>query len=94
MEKHLIIFTVTTVEHGKELARKICSGTMEKTMSLLLDVMLDDRFYHQLKYSRKGAPIKISSKTIMKYDLNDIKSFVKDRLPSIKGKNWRVVPSG
>lgn len=92
--KNLTISTVNIAERGRELVEKRCSGMMEKTTSLLLDVMLDDRFYRQLKYSQKGVPIKIDGKTVMKYDLNDIKSFVEDRLPSIKGKNWRVVPSG
>ena len=63
-------------------------------MSLLLDVMVDDRFYRQLKYPQKGVPIKIGGKTVMKYDLNDIQSFVEERLPSLKEKSWRVVPSG
>lgn len=66
---------------------------MEKTMSLLLDVMVDGRYYHQLKYPKRGFPTFIDGSIIEVHNLEDIKTFVEDKLPSLKGKKWSAIPT-
>ena len=62
-------------------------------MSLLLDVIVDDRFYRQLRYPKRGFPTIIDGKAIETYKVSDFKAFAEEQLPSLKGKNWSIIPS-
>lgn len=57
---------------------------------LLLDVMLGDRFYTQLSYSKRGSPDFINGALVEIHDYDDIKKFVLDRLPTLKGKDIHI----
>ena len=57
---------------------------------LLLDIMKDGRFYKQLKYTKRGIPEEIDGKILETFDDFEIKNFVEESLPSLKGKNYRI----
>ena len=57
---------------------------------LLLDIMKDDRFYKQLKYTKRGIPEEIDGKILETFDDFELKNFVEESLPSLKGKNYRI----
>lgn len=57
---------------------------------ILLDIMLDDRFLCQMDYTAPAKPLFIEGKPMNVYNLDDIKSFVYSKRPSLKGKNIRI----
>ena len=57
---------------------------------LLLDIMKDGRFYKQLKYTKRGTPEEIDGKILETFDDFELKNFVEESLPSLKGKNYRI----
>ena len=57
---------------------------------LLLDIIKDGRFYKQLKYTKRGIPEEIDGKILETFDDFELKNFVEESLPSLKGKNYRI----
>lgn len=57
---------------------------------ILLDIMEKGRFLCQLKYLAKGRMEIIDGKPIMAYDLRDIRRFVFEQRPSLKGKDINI----
>ena len=57
---------------------------------LLLDIMKDGRFYKQLKYTKRGIPEEIDGKILEIFDDFELKNFVEESLPSLKGENYRI----
>lgn len=56
----------------------------------LLDIMKDGRFYKQLKYTKRGIPEEIDGEILETFDDFELKNFVEESLPSLKGKNYRI----
>lgn len=56
----------------------------------LLDIMKDGRFYKQLKYTKRGIPEEIDGEILEVFDDFELKNFVEESLPSLKGKNYRI----
>lgn len=58
---------------------------------LLIDVMLGDRFVCQLRYLGRPFPSVVEDGVILPtYDGDDIKRFVEEKRPSLKGKGYRI----
>ena len=57
---------------------------------LLIDVMLDDRFVCQLRYQGRPFPSIVGGVIIPTYDGADIKRFVEEKRPSLKGKGYQI----
>lgn len=57
---------------------------------LLLDIMLKDRFVCQLRYMKRGTPVMIDGKIVETYDEDEIRKFIEEVRPSLKGKNYKV----
>ncbi len=57
---------------------------------VLLDVMVGGRFYKQLRYFKHGRPKMVDGKIIEVHDLDEIKAWVLERLPSIANKNYEI----
>ena len=58
---------------------------------LLIDVMLGDRFVCQLRYLGRPFPSVVEGGVILPtYDGDDIKRFVEEKRPSLKGKGYRI----
>lgn len=53
---------------------------------LLLDIMVDGRFYTQLRYNGHPFPKLIDGEVVPVYDRKDIERFVIEKRPSLKGK--------
>ena len=57
---------------------------------VLLDIMLDGRFVCQLRYSGRPFPTIVGGVILPTYDGEDIKRFVEEKRPSLKGKGYRI----
>jgi len=57
---------------------------------VLLDIMLGGRFVCQLKYTKRGLPKMIDGKIIECHDPGDLKRFVEEKRPSLKGKDYQI----
>lgn len=57
---------------------------------ILLDIMEKGRFLCQLKYSAKGRMEIIDGKLVMVHDLRDIRRFVYQQRPSLRGKDINI----
>lgn len=55
-----------------------------------LDVMLDGRFICQLRYDRNGEMRRIDGKVVEMHNEDDIKAFVEEKRPTLKGKNFNI----
>lgn len=62
-------------------------------MSILLDIMLDNRFIGQLRYPKRGFPKFVDGKWIEIYHPEDLEAFVLEKRPSLKGKNIKILPT-
>lgn len=57
---------------------------------VLLDVMVDGRFNCQLRYFGTPFPQIIDGEVVACYNDDDIKNFVYEKRPSLKGKNVQI----
>ena len=57
---------------------------------IILDIIKDGRFYKQLRYTKRGFPQMLDGKIVETHDNRDIKRFVEESLPSLKGKNYNI----
>jgi hypothetical protein len=57
---------------------------------LLLDVMLNGRFVCQLKYEGMTFHEMIDGKVVPVYDADDMKRFVYEQRPSLRGKDIKI----
>lgn len=57
---------------------------------ILLDIMLHGRFVCQLKYKGRPFPSVVGGVILPVYDGDDIKRFVEEKRPSLKGKGYRI----
>ena len=57
---------------------------------VLLDVMLNDRFVCQLKYDGMPFPELVDGKIVPVYDADDMKRFVFEKRPSLRGKDIKI----
>lgn len=57
---------------------------------VLIDVMIDGRFYTQVRYDKHGWPEIIDGKIHEVRRDSDMEKFVLDKLPSLKGKDYRL----
>lgn len=57
---------------------------------LLIDVMIKDKFVCQLRYTGKPFPSVVGGVIIPTYDGEDIRRFVEDKRPSLKGKGYQI----
>lgn len=53
---------------------------------VLLDIMIDGRFYTQLRYTKRGFPQMIDGVITEVHNSKDIEDFVFEKLHSLKGK--------
>ena len=56
---------------------------------VLIDVMVGDRFFCQLRYNGSPFPKMINGEVAFVYDDRDIKRFIEEKRPSLIGKNYR-----
>lgn len=61
---------------------------MEKP--ILIDVMLNNHFVCQIKYTKRGFPKMIGGRISEVHDMNDIKRFIEQKRPSLKGKPYEI----
>ena len=57
---------------------------------VLLDVMLHGRFVCQLKYDKRGLPDMVDGEIIEVHNQQEIKDFVFQQRPSLRGKDIRI----
>lgn len=57
---------------------------------LLIDVMIGERFICQLRYLGNPFPSVVGGVILPTYDGDDIKRFVEEKRPSLKGKGYRI----
>lgn len=58
---------------------------------LLIDVMIGERFICQLRYLGRPFPSVMEGGVILPtYDGEDIKRFIEEKRPSLKGKGYRI----
>lgn len=57
---------------------------------ILLDIMLGSRFVCQLKYDGMPFPELIDGKVVPVYNADDMKRFVFEKRPSLRGKDIRI----
>lgn len=60
---------------------------MSKTV--LIDVMLGDRFFCQLRYKGTPFPKMVDGRIVEEYDKKDIMRFIEEQRPSLIGKSYR-----
>ena len=53
---------------------------------VLIDVMIDGRFYTQVRYTKRGKPLMVDGVIKEVYDAKEIEAFVFEKLPSLKSK--------
>ena len=62
-----------------------------KMKALLLDVMMEDRFVCQLRYTKRGFPVHMGGgKIVESYDLLELEAFVREKRPSLAGQQFRI----
>lgn len=58
---------------------------------ILVDVMLGGKFVCQLKYTKRGFPrIFADGEVIESVSQDDLRAFVEEKRPSLKGKDYKV----
>ncbi len=58
---------------------------------LLIDITLHDRFIHQVRYTKRGWPMKLEGGGIMEvHNMEDIRAFIESLYPSLKGKDYHI----
>lgn len=57
---------------------------------VLLDIMLGGRFICQLRYDGMPFPEMIDGKIVPVYDSEDIRKFVYEKRPSLRGRDIRI----
>ena len=55
---------------------------------VLIDVMLGDRFYCQLRYNGTPFPKMVNGEVAFVYDDRDIKRFIEEKRPSLIGRGY------
>jgi len=63
---------------------------MKDDKTIYLDIMVDGRFYCQLRYTEKGSPEIIDGRQIYVHSLSDITDFVFRQKPLLKEKKDRL----
>ena len=65
---------------------------MNETLSptLLIDIMMNGRYKGQLKYYKHGRPDFIDGRIIEVFDAEELKQFVEEKRPSLKGKDYKI----
>ena len=58
--------------------------------TILVDVMVDGRFYTQVRYTKHGIPQMINGEIKEVHNTDDIKKFVLEQRPSLRGKNYQI----
>lgn len=58
-----------------------------------LDIMVEGHHRGQLKYTKRGFPKVVDGKVTETYDYNDLVDFVLEKRPSLKDKDFIVLPS-
>jgi hypothetical protein len=58
--------------------------------TLLFDIMMGDTYKGQLKYYGHGKPDLIDGKIIEVFDSEELKQFIEEKRPSLKGKDYRI----
>lgn len=56
----------------------------------LLDIMVKNSYKGQLKYYKHGHPELINGKIVEVFDMEDIRNYVEEHRPSLKGKDFIV----
>lgn len=64
-----------------------------KPATLLLDIMLGDRFLCQMKYTKRGFQKIIDGQVREVHDSRDIERFVFEQRPSLRDKHITILPS-
>ena len=59
-----------------------------KNKKILLDIIVDGRFYCQLTY--QGLPVGMTEDGVWVYDSRDINKFCQQQLPSLARKKYRI----
>lgn len=57
---------------------------------VLLDVLIDGRFYTQVRYDKRGYPMLVDGEIIEVHKEEDLYKFAEEKLPSLKGKNYQL----
>ena len=57
---------------------------------LLIDIMLDGIWKGQLKYCKHGKPSLIDGEIIEYYEEEELRAFVEEKKPSLKGKPYTI----
>jgi len=57
---------------------------------MLLDVMVNGRFYCQIDYTKRGFPEMIDGEIEEVHDYEEIQRFVEECKPSLKGRDYRI----
>lgn len=60
---------------------------------IYLDLMLNDKYIGQLRYTKRGFPEMINGKVEEVYNIEDLEDFVFSQRPSLRGKNIRIIPT-
>ena len=63
---------------------------MKRPNFVLIDVMISGRFVCQLRYTGKPFPSVVGGVIMPVYDGDDIKRFVEEKRPSLKGKGYQI----
>ena len=58
--------------------------------SLLIDVVLNGRFFCQLRYLKNGNLEWCNNRLIYVYPLEDLQKFVEKQRPSLIGKDYKI----
>lgn len=58
--------------------------------TILIDIMLNSRFVCQMKYIKRGFPVMIDGDVKEAHDIDDIKRYVEEKRPSLKGKPYII----
>lgn len=60
---------------------------------IYLDLMLNDKYIGQLRYTKRGFPEMINGKVEEVHNIEDLEDFVFSQRPSLRGKNIRIIPT-
>lgn len=57
---------------------------------VLMDIMLNGRFYCQMPCEAKGDWKIVDGEIKETYDIEKVKTYIESKLPNLKGKNYEV----
>ena len=60
---------------------------------ILIDIEVNGRFYTQIRYDKHGFPEMIDGNIIEVYDSDELCRYVEEKIPSLKGKNYKAAIS-